>query len=289
MKRFFFIIAICLTDALLFAQNNNFKRGELLFLQNKPEEALAYLEAAVAAPDASLQAHLYLGMAYQQLNRPDDAVAIYTKILPDAGDNVALVAYSLGNVYYGKGDFATAETCYTQAIGEDGSFASAYLNRANARLQTGEVDLAVADYTYYLVLDFDSSQRSQIEAVLAAIQKAGDEAAAEERRKAEEEAAVLAKTQEWERQAEERIPGILAALQSMEDIAAAMQAEDEAADAEARTGGAVAEDGVDTAVDDALASEPTDARADALPVEPPQANEVEPDISEDSETPLEEE
>lgn len=287
-------MAICLTDALLFAQNNNFKQGELLFLQNKPEEALAYLEAAVAAPDASLQAHLYLGMAYQQLNRPDDAVAVYTKILPDAGDSAALVAYSLGNVYYGKRDFASAETCYTQAIGEDGSFAPAYLNRANARLQTGEVDLAVADYTYYLVLDFDSSQRSQIEAALAAIQKAGDEAAAEERRKAEEEAAVLAKTQEWERQAEERMPGILATLQSMEDIVAAMQAEDEAAaqeaaDAEALTGDAVAEDSADAAVDDALASEPADAGADAPPVEPPQTNEVEPDISENSETPLEEE
>jgi tetratricopeptide (TPR) repeat protein len=250
VKRFFFIImAVCLTGGLLFAQNNNFKQGELLFLQNKPEEALAYLEAAAAAPDAPLQAYLYLGMAYQQLNRPDEAAAVYTKILPNAGDSAALVAYSLGNVYYGKGDFASAETCYTRAIDEDASFAPAYLNRANARLQTGEVDLAVADYTYYLVLDSDSPQRSRIEAALAIIQKAEDEAAAEKQRKAEEEAAVLAQTQERERQAKESIPAILATLQSMKDIAAAMKAED----------------GADSALDDSSASGPADTGAEESP------------------------
>ncbi|MDR0375350.1 MAG: tetratricopeptide repeat protein [Treponema sp.] len=283
MKRSFFIMAICLTDALLFAQNNNFKQGELLFLQNKPEEALAYLEAAAAAPDAPLQAHLYLGMAYQQLNRLDEAVAVYTKILPDAGDSAALVAYSLGNVCYGKGDFAVAETYYTRAIDEDASFAPAYLNRANARLQTGEVDLAVTDYTYYLVLDFDSPQRSQIEAVLAVIQKAEDEATAERRREAEEEAAALAKTQEWERQAIASMPAIHAALQSMEDIAAAMKAEDEAA-AQAEARSAVADNGAGGAFDDAPSSDLADAGMDAPPVD-----EIEPDASENSETPLKEE
>lgn len=285
LKRFFFITAIYLAGGSLFAQDSNFERGELLFLQNKPAEALAYLEAAVTAPDAPLQAHLYLGMAYQQLNRPDDAAVVYTKILPDAGDSAALVAYSLGNVYYSKGDFTSAESCYTRAIGEDGSFAPAYLNRANARLQTGEVDLAVADYTYYLVLDSEAPQRSQIEAVLAAIEKAGEEAAAEERRKAEEEEAVLAKTRARERQAEERIPGILAALQSMEDIAAAIKAEEESA---ARTAAAevqaaaVAEDGADVVVDAAPA--PEQAEAGVSPVD-----EMEPDISENSEPIIEEE
>ncbi|MDR2448200.1 MAG: tetratricopeptide repeat protein [Treponema sp.] len=279
VKRFFFIMAICLTGGLLFAQNNNFKQGELLFLQNKPEEALAYLEAAVAAPDASLQAHLYLGMAYQQLNRPDDAAAVYTKILPDAGDSAALVAYSLGNVYYGKGDFALAEASYTQAIVADNSFAPAYLNRANARLQTGEVEQAVADYTYYLVLDSDAPQRSQIEAVLAAIEKNESDAAAERRRKAEEEAAVLAKTQERERQAKESVPAILAALQSMEDIAVAMKAQEEAAEAQSTV---ATEDG--GAVDDSLVSEPADAGADVPPVD-----KIEPDASENSETPRKEE
>jgi tetratricopeptide (TPR) repeat protein len=220
--------AIFLTSVFLFAQNNNFDQGEALFLQNKLEESLAYLEAVITAPDAPLQAYLYLGVVYQQINRPDDAVVLYKKILPHAGDSTALVAYNLGNIYYGKKDFLSAETCYTQAIQEDGSFAPAYLNRANTRLQNGNIDQAVADYTYYLVLDSDTPQRTQIEAVLAAIQKAGDEAIAESQRKTDKAAAILAKAQERERQARDSISGIREALQTMEGIVSSIIAEENA-------------------------------------------------------------
>ncbi|MDR2792492.1 MAG: tetratricopeptide repeat protein [Treponema sp.] len=272
MKRFFFIMAICLTGAFLFAQNNNFDLGESLFLQNKPEESLAYLEAAVTARDAPLQAYLYLGMAYRQLNRPDDAVAIYKKILPNAGDSTALVAYNLGNVYYSKGDFPSAEACYTQAIQEDDSFAPAYLNRANARLQNGSIDQAVADYAYYLTLDADTPQRTQIEAVLAAIQKAEDEAAVENQYKADKEAAILAKAQEQERQAMDSIPGIREALQTMEGIVLSIKTEEEV----------VADGGADNGGSTASAAESVAVPADTLEGLPP-VNETESDISENSE------
>ncbi|MDR2194735.1 MAG: tetratricopeptide repeat protein [Treponema sp.] len=264
MKRFFTSTAFLLAGVLLCAQNTNFEHGESLFLQNKPEESLAYLEAAVAAPDAPLRAYLYLGMAYQQLNRPDDAVAVYTAIPPGAGDSAALIAYSLGNVYYGKGDFPSAEACYTQAIQEDASYAPAYLNRANARLQTGNSLDAAADYAYYLMLDSGSPQRERIEAVLAAIQKAEDEAAAEQQRKAAEEAAARDRAQEQERQARESIPGIRDALHTIEGIIAAMKAEEAA---HADSGG-----------DAAPESEPDAAPAD-MREEPPQTHDTEPDIS----------
>jgi tetratricopeptide (TPR) repeat protein len=227
-KQFFFISILFLLYTTLFAQDN-FTEGESLFLRNKPQDALGFLEAAVTAQNAPLQAFLYLGMVYQQLDRLDDAIAVYKKILPNAEDGTALTAYSLGNVYYSKEDFPSAEACYTQAIEADPAFASAYLNRANARLQRGGIEEAVADYTQYLSLDTESAKKPQIEILLAAIQKAADEEAAAAKRKAGEEAAAIARAEEQEQRARESIPAILAALQDMEDIAAAIRAREGAA------------------------------------------------------------
>jgi tetratricopeptide (TPR) repeat protein len=231
MRRSIFLFSVIwfsYAGGFLFAQSG-FVQGEKLFLQNKPDEALGFLESAVSAPDAPLQAFLYLAMAYQQLNRLDEAAAVYQKILPDAGDAAALVAYSLGNVYYAQKNFPLAESSYTRAIEADDSFASAYLNRANTRLLVGAVEDAVSDYTQYLSLDAESAKRPQIEAILAAIQKAEDDKAAvsaeEARRKAEEDADALAKAQAEEQRAKNAIPAILTTLQTIEDIMAQIDAQ----------------------------------------------------------------
>ncbi len=211
--------ALCAQEAFL--------RGESLFLQNKPEDALAYLEAAVVAPEAPLAAFLYLAMAYQQVNRPDDAIAVYQKVLPTAGDSTALAAYSMGNVYYGKGDFAAAEAAYTQALDADAFYTSACLNRANTRLRLENLDGAFDDYTQYLALVSDTPQRAQIEAVLAALQKSRDEAAAAAQKKADEEIAAAILDLEREIKARDTIPAIVLAMQTMDAISAELKAADE--------------------------------------------------------------
>lgn len=235
MKLFFLFSIYALLFCGVLSAQNSFTEGEKLFLQDKPQEALGFLESAVKVKDAPVQAFLYLSMAYQQVNRLDDAIAVYKKILPTAGEHTALIAYSLGNVYYTKQNFPLAEASYTQAIEADPTYASAYLNRANTRLKTGAVENAVADYTYYLSLDAESAQKPQIEELIAAIQKADQEKAdaeakaaqakadaeeAETRRKAEEEAEALAKAQADEQKARETIPAIVAAIQTIEGIIA---------------------------------------------------------------------
>jgi tetratricopeptide (TPR) repeat protein len=162
-----------------FAQSD-FTRGEELFMQNNPREALPYLERTAAADPAHVKAYLYLGIAYQQLDRVDEAIAAYRKILPNAGSETARIAYNLGNAYYTKGNAVFAEQFYTQAIGEDPNYSSAYLNRANTRVKTGALQTAVPDYEYYLTLEPRSPKRPIIERMVAFIQEGF---AAEERRK----------------------------------------------------------------------------------------------------------
>jgi tetratricopeptide (TPR) repeat protein len=139
-----------------------FAQGEDLFMQDKPAEALEYLEMAVLENPTHVQASLYLGIVYQQLDRPDDAIAAYRKILPFAGDETARIAYNLGNACFTKGDFVLARQYYTEAIEADPSFSSAYLNRANTLINTGELDEALADYETYLSLEGEAPQREEL-------------------------------------------------------------------------------------------------------------------------------
>jgi tetratricopeptide (TPR) repeat protein len=162
-----------------FAQSN-FNRGEELFMQNKPGEALAFLELAAAEDPAHVRAFQYLGRVYEQLGRIDEAIAAYRKILPKAGGEAARIAFNLGNAYFMKGNAVFAEQFYTQALEEDPAFASACLNRANARVKSGSLREAIADYERYLSLEPRSPKGPDIERLLALIR---EEFAAEERRK----------------------------------------------------------------------------------------------------------
>jgi tetratricopeptide (TPR) repeat protein len=169
------------------AQETAFQRGEELFMANKPREALGLLEGVLLQDPAHVKASLYLGIVYQQLDRPDDAIAVYRKILPRAGNEAARVAFNLGNVYSRLANDEYAEEFYTQAIALDPAYGPAYLNRANLRVKKGELAEALPDYDLYLVLEPRSPQRSRIEQLCALIR--GEFAAAERRRiLAEEEA-----------------------------------------------------------------------------------------------------
>lgn len=163
-------------------------------MKNKPAEAAARLEAAVRSDPANVAASLYLGIAYQQTGRFDDSIETLRKILPRAGERAALVAYNIGNAYFAKGAAVFAEQFYTKALESDSGMASAYLNRANARIRTGALKAAVADYGEYLVLEPASPKRPAIEKVISLI---GEEFAAAERAKAV--AAEAAKVEELKR------------------------------------------------------------------------------------------
>jgi tetratricopeptide (TPR) repeat protein len=169
----------CTVAALCFGQTD-FSRGEELFMQNKPQEAAIYLENAVAANPTDAKAFLYLGIVYEQLDRPDEAIAAYRRILPGAGNLTAHVAGNLGNVYFRKGNAGEAESFYTQALDADRAYASAYLGRANVRIKSGSLKTALGDYERYLLLEPRSPKRERVEQLVMLLRT---EIAEEERRK----------------------------------------------------------------------------------------------------------
>jgi tetratricopeptide (TPR) repeat protein len=210
MKRIGLIIGLGFLAMLPGFAQSNFNRGEELFMQNKPREALVFLELAVAEDPAHVTAFHYLGRVYEQLGRIDEAIAAYRKILPRAGAEAARIAFNLGNAYFMKGNMVFAEQFYTQALAEDPVFAPAYLNRANTRVKAGTLKDAVTDYELYLSLEPRSPKRPDIERLMAFIR---EEFAAEERRKLLAEEAARAEAERRRRLLEE----VTASLQSAAD------------------------------------------------------------------------
>ncbi|MCL2801403.1 MAG: tetratricopeptide repeat protein [Treponema sp.] len=214
-KTLIFCISAILT-VFCYGQSN-LTRGEELMMQNNPSGAVAFLERALAEEPSNVTAYLYLGIVYEQLNRPDDAIAIYRRVLPMAGNQSAIVANNLGNVYFRRGNNDLAEQFYSQAISTSAVFPNAYLGRANTRIKSGQLLSAVADYEQYLVLEPRSVQRPNIEQLINLIRS---DIAAEEMRKiiAEEEARRL------EEERAKLLESVSASLQSLSDSSQGLSA-----------------------------------------------------------------
>lgn len=193
-------IALCLafSGAVLAAEGaagdaSSFEAGERLFREDKPSEAVSLLEKAIFDSGVDERAWLYLGLSYQQLGKLDDAVATLRKGIAQASRFKALFYYDLGNVFVLQGKNAFAIDMFTQALGLDGSYSAAYLNRANARIAVKDYGQAKDDYKRYLELEPESAQRPSIEELIkrleAGIAEAERQAAAEAAQKLADEAA----------------------------------------------------------------------------------------------------
>ena len=191
MKKKIVFICILLFITVFCYGQSNFLKGEELLMYNKPSEALDFLVRALSEDPSNVTSYLYLGIIYEQLGMMDEAIAVYRRALPIAGNLSVYIANNLGNVYFNRGNVDMAEQYYTQAIGFNGVFSSAYLGRANTRIRAGNLQNAVSDYEYYLTLEPRSPQRGSIEQLVTLVHS---EFAAEEMRKliAEEEARRIA-------------------------------------------------------------------------------------------------
>ncbi|MCL2042549.1 MAG: tetratricopeptide repeat protein [Treponema sp.] len=188
MKIICWIVLILLGSAWSFGQDS-FARGEELFMQNNPQEAVIFLESSIAQNPSNVTAYLYLGISYEQLGRVDEAIVVYRQVLDRAGHLTATVASNLGNAYFRSGFAAEAEAMFTRAISADRMYSSAWLGRANARIRKGTLQEAIADYEQYLLLEPRAPQRQSIERMTAFIR--AEQAEAERRRLVAEEMARL--------------------------------------------------------------------------------------------------
>jgi tetratricopeptide (TPR) repeat protein len=169
------------------------ERGIQLFVENKPAEAAPVLELASRQSGADELVFLYLGIAYLQLSRYDDALAAFRRGMAVAVAYRHLFHFNIGNTFFMQNRNAFALDSFTQAIAANSAYAPAYLNRANVQMRLGDTSAAVSDYGLYLSLDPGSSQAGEIRRLLDILNSKiatamQQEALAKARKEAEEKA-----------------------------------------------------------------------------------------------------
>jgi tetratricopeptide (TPR) repeat protein len=159
------------------------EQGEKLFLENKPRQALPYLEKALYEDPHNERIYNYVGIAYEQLGEWEKAIQVYRRGL-NAADTIRDLLYlNLGNNYFRLERYTLAQEMYTNAIEANGQLAAAYLNRAQARLRLETYPAAREDYITYLRMDPATPQRENIEKIIALL---GNILAEQERLRQEE-------------------------------------------------------------------------------------------------------
>ncbi len=153
--------------ALLLAASSSLSEGEKLFLENKPREAELLLKEELLENPENEKIYLYLGIIYEQLGDPQQAIRILRRGLNTAGEYKHLFYLNLGNNLFSQKEYTLAEEMFVKAVSIDGKLESAYLNRANSRLKLEKMEGALADYIFYLRIAPNSPQREEIEKLIA--------------------------------------------------------------------------------------------------------------------------
>ena len=200
---------------------------------NRMDEAAPLLESVLTAEPDRIDARRYLAVAYEQTGRVEQAKEVLRDGIETdaiAAPQRARLAFDLASLLGRQEDPDGAIARYREALQLDPGLASAYLNRGNLLVAGGEYGAAVSDYQRYLALRPTSSQRPQIEQMIALLTEtiaAQEEQRRqeEERRRAEEEAARIAE-EEARRQEEIARQEAEARRQAMLD--AVLQSLDEA-------------------------------------------------------------
>jgi tetratricopeptide (TPR) repeat protein len=143
------------------------QEGEQLFLQNKPQAALPFLEKALYENPQEERIYLYLGIVYEQLKNTEKSIQIMRRGLNVATGTKDLLYFNLGNNHFRREEYTLAEENYSAAMEIDSRLADAYLNRANARLKLQKYPEARQDYIDYLGLAPNTPQRENIEKIIA--------------------------------------------------------------------------------------------------------------------------
>jgi tetratricopeptide (TPR) repeat protein len=130
----------------------------LLCLQTKRfDEAVNYIERALAEMPDDAQAHSNLGLALKDLNRPEEAARHFhdsLKLVP----NNPRVYNNLGSIYMSLGRIRDAITCFQQALAIQPAYPEVHFNLGNALLYLRRYSEAAASLQQCLALKPDFTE-----------------------------------------------------------------------------------------------------------------------------------
>jgi tetratricopeptide (TPR) repeat protein len=126
--------------------------GAAYVAANRPAEALAPLDRALAINPADHTARRNRALALLSLGRADEAAVIFAA-LPAREPGEAAEYFALGNAFARDGKFPEAVAAYTRTVTLDPAHVAARANLGNALLVSGRAREAIAAYEAALRLN----------------------------------------------------------------------------------------------------------------------------------------
>ena len=151
--------------------NEDFVKGEELFVLNKPEEAIVYFEKSLESANVDPKVYIYLGVCYYQIEKYDKSLAVCVQGMAKEGSDKKILAYNAGNSCYAMGNYMRADASYAIALKEDENYSPAVLNRANAQLKLEHLGDARENYIKYLEMEPETPQRERIEEIIRLLEE----------------------------------------------------------------------------------------------------------------------
>ncbi|MBN2008919.1 tetratricopeptide repeat protein [candidate division KSB1 bacterium] len=116
------------------------------------QQRISLMTDAINTDSTYAVAYFNRGAAFQQANRPDDAIHDFTKTL-EINPSIAPAHISLGNIYKAKGDYAQAIHHQSEAIRMEPNYMLAYQARGLCYHDMNDYTRALADFNIVLSMD----------------------------------------------------------------------------------------------------------------------------------------
>ncbi len=144
--------------------------GIALAMQRRYDEAVVAFKEAIRLASDHPWAHNNLGYTYLQQGRLDEAIAELNVALRLNPEN-ALAHNNLGIAYARQGKYDQAIPAYEKALEIDPSIAGAYYDLGLIYRDLGQNENAIASFGKYLELYPDTSERANVDAMIAELQQ----------------------------------------------------------------------------------------------------------------------
>lgn len=183
------ILSAVLLLAALSLQAGPFDKGKEAFLNNNPVEAALHFEQSLSQEGASEDLYMYLGLSYIQNGLIEKAVDAFIKGAEMGGIQQGRFYLNAGNAYYSLNKADDALYLYDKIIeGNYSEKGKALLNRANIYMTREDYSGAVDIYKEYLTYEPEAPQKEKILQLISLIEtRMAEEAAEAERLAAEAE------------------------------------------------------------------------------------------------------
>ncbi len=178
------LIALLASVLPVAAQEDSlYQSGVEAFMSGEAQEAAAIFETLIAQGSSNPDAFLYLGYSYEQLELYEQGISALQRGMAFSRDKRHLFHFNTGNLHLKNGNPQAAIDQYSLAISSRGSYADAYLNRANTYLREWRLNDALGDYQRFVSLAAEHPLTPDVRRMISAIQS---EITAEQAREIEE-------------------------------------------------------------------------------------------------------